>query len=88
PELVRLNGGFKILMNSADIARYSLENNTTVTISSPFGASRAKLEYSNRVRKNTVLAINIMGNPSGLSLLKEYQRIVPVNITRTNEHDC
>lgn len=87
-ELARLNGGFKILMNSADIERYSLENNTTVTIASPFGVSRAKLEYSNRVRKNTVLAINIMGNPDGLSLLKEYQRIVPVNITRTEEHDC
>jgi len=84
--LASLNGGFKILMNPADSARYDLADHAAITIASPFGISRAKLEISQRVREKTVLAINIMGNPDGLSLLREHQKIVPVNITRMNNY--
>jgi len=86
-ELAALRHGIKILVSPEDALRHSFENHETIKLISPFGVAPAELEYSSRVRESTVIAHNIMGNPAGLSLLREHQRIVPVNIVRMKEND-
>lgn len=81
PELSRIKGGLKIVMNADDWQKLNLAEEDILLISSPFGQAAGRVEVSWNVRPGNVVVMHMKGDLAGLSLLGGSSAAVPVNIS-------
>jgi len=80
PELAGLRNGLTVVMGNDDFAALGLGEKESVEVRTPFGAARAIVRSSSRLKKGTLLLLHAAGSPDGLSLLKEGCTVVPAAI--------
>jgi NADH-quinone oxidoreductase subunit G len=80
PEIEALRNGLTVVMGNDDFAAQGLSEKETVAIRTPFGAARAIVRSSARVKRGTALLLHSAGSPDGLSLLRPGYAAVPAAI--------
>jgi NADH dehydrogenase/NADH:ubiquinone oxidoreductase subunit G len=80
PEIDALRNGLTVIMGNDDFAAQGLAEKEAVTVSTPFGAARAIVRSSARIKKGTLLLLHSAGSPDGLSLLRPGYAAVPAAI--------
>jgi anaerobic selenocysteine-containing dehydrogenase len=67
-------------MGNDDFAAQGFGEKETVEVRTPFGAARAIVRSSAKVKKGTALLLHAAGSPDGLSLLRPGYAVVPAAI--------
>lgn len=80
PEIDGLRNGLTVVMGNDDFAVQGFGEKETVAVSTPFGAARAIVRSSARIKRGTALLLHSSGSSDGLALLRPGYAAVPVAI--------
>ncbi|MFA5182170.1 MAG: molybdopterin-dependent oxidoreductase [Syntrophales bacterium] len=80
PEIEALRNGLTVVMGNDDFAAQGLGEKDAVEVRTPFGAARAIVRSSARVKRGTALLLHSAGSSAGLSLLRPGYAAVPAAI--------
>jgi hypothetical protein len=80
PEIDGLRNGLTVVMGNDDFAAQGFGEKETVAVSTPFGAARAIVRSSARIKRGTALLLHSPGSPDGLALLRPGYAAVPAAI--------
>ncbi|HOW57696.1 MAG TPA: molybdopterin-dependent oxidoreductase, partial [Smithellaceae bacterium] len=80
PEMQKLKGSLKIVMNADDCEKAGIADDASVHICTPYGEAKGIAKLSVQVRPGNILVENIPGNAEGLRLISEQVSAVPANI--------
>jgi len=80
PEIDGLRSGLTVIMGNDDFAAQGFAERESVAVSTPFGAARAIVRSSARVKRGTLLLLHSAGSRDGLSLLRNGYAAVPAAI--------
>jgi predicted molibdopterin-dependent oxidoreductase YjgC len=82
PDIEDLRNSLTVVMGADDFAAQGFVEKEAVEVRVPFGAARAVVTSSVRIRRGTLLLRHTDGNPDGLSLLRHGYSVVPAAIRK------
>jgi anaerobic selenocysteine-containing dehydrogenase len=85
PEIEALKNGLTVVMGNDDFAAQGWEEKDAVLVRTPFGAARATVVSSARVKRGTALLRSSAGNRDGLALLRPGYAAVPAAVEKVGK---